>query len=438
MSRYQARSNGFTRTLTIFWLRRIFHEMLSFRAAHGVFPQPEQFQEFLVQHPDLMDGNSWMPYYTKDFLFSADAREHWRLPDIEDLPPLKHQIEKKKVHDSKNRPSVGNAEVLRRFAYAILKTAKLTNQRRAAVINETFPVIQSHIMRIRAQSLQAVEPYSETQAYFWTQMLYAAVESFPPSSGLDITKLSYESFKVLFPDLLAADDVWKEYYIPEQWNSVEARMRIMLPKLKPLPNILQQPDQSRIEETVTSMLDEKYGSNEKQSAFQGRPSMEELFVQVRWAVKATAKSGRDSPDTHAGLLRRVFDRLIDTDPESKETSLAGAAWDAVSFLYDGKKVTAAAFWSRVVLNAFWSMDESFQKDSAQLQAKEPGNEADRARTDLFSRFLTASPELVWEGLWRLYYTEDRWESEDAGEMLLPPDRRPLQAYIVKLHKEDAW
>lgn len=161
----------------------------------------------------------------------------------------KTQMGKKKPTQSKqeeendNRPLVvgNNADVLKGFAYEILKTARSTNQRRGAVINETFPTIQSHIMRLRAQALQAVElePYSETHAYFWTQMLHAAVESVPSSSGLDITKLSYESFKVLFPDSLAADDdVWKEYYTPKQWTSMEARMGIVLPKLKPLPNVL--------------------------------------------------------------------------------------------------------------------------------------------------------------------------------------------------------
>ncbi|KAK2763350.1 hypothetical protein FQN54_009986 [Arachnomyces sp. PD_36] len=422
------------RTMTIFWLHRIYFAMLTFRQANGSFPQREKFKEFLVEYPDLMDGKSWMPHYTKDHLFGSSARENWRLPDLEPLPQFIAQS--KKEHTKETTDDANNtADLLRRSAYIILKTAWSTNQRRATVINEMFPAIEKRIMRLRAQSPCSVEPFSQTQAYFWVQMVHAAVQSLPPDSGLDITRLTFESFMVLFPELLASNDAWKEYYTPEQWYSIDARMNTVLPKIKPLPNILQSPEQTRVDKAIGVALDEKL-SQDDPSTFDGRPSTEELFLRVRFIVKDTAElSPNDSnpPETHAELLRRIFNRLIEIDPETRGTgaSLASAAWAAVSALVEEREITSATFWSQMVLGAFCSMDSSFQAQASRFRAKEIGVEKDKARNELFSQFLTASPELCWDRLWRIYYSDEVWKSQDAKDMQMLPDRRAIPAYIAK-------
>jgi ubiquitin carboxyl-terminal hydrolase L3 len=378
-------------------------------------------------------------------LFSPEAKETWRLPDLEPLPQFLSLPEEKQVAAAEHeiKKPFGNAYILKRFAYAIVKTCKSTNRRRAAVINETLPAIQSHLVRLRATSPQVFEPYSQTQAYFWIQMLHAAIESMPPSFALGMTKLSFESFTILFPELLADDNVWKEHYSPARWNSIEARMRTILPDLKPLPNVVQAPDENRVNAAVSSTVDEKYSAEKDTSTLYGRPSTEELFMEVRWAVKQTTdrtagKGAESPPETHAELIRRIFDRLVAVDPQSTEratNTLSTAAWDAVSFLHERNRFTHAVFWSQMVLNAFMRMDASFRKQVTQCRVKPPGSEGDAERTQLFSRFLSGSPELCWDGLWRLHYSDEVWRSADAGRMYILPDKRKIPAYVNERNVE---
>jgi ubiquitin carboxyl-terminal hydrolase L3 len=447
--------NALARTLTIFWLHQIYFLILSFRASYGSFPEAKEFDAFLQTYPDLMYGRLWTSHYSKDLLFSPEAKETWRLPDLEPLPQFMSLAEKEQIAPAEDgiKKSSGNASILKRFAYAILKTSKSRNRRRAAVINETLPVIQSHLVRLRAKSPQAFEPYSETQAYFWIQMLHAAVESMPSGSALDIGKLSFESFTILFPELLAHDDVWTEHYSPARWNSIEARMQTILPDLKPLPNVLQAPDENRVKAAVSSTLNEKYSAERDRSALYGRPSVEELFMEVRWAVKQTtnqtavkdvfmevrwAKDADSPPETHTELIRRVFDRLVAVDAQSKEkvtNTLSTAAWDAVSFLHEGNRFTHAVLWSQMVLGAFTRMDASFHTQVTQCRTKLDAPGRDTERTQLFSRFLSGSPELCWDGLWRLYYSDEVWRSADAGRMYILPDKRKIPAYVDERNAE---
>lgn len=406
--------------------------MVSYRSAHGVLPSADHFREFLLEYRDLMDDRPWAQYYTKDLLFSQEAKDAWRLPDLQPLPTQTHPSPKKPIPVERKKPQPKrNADILKRYAYAILKTAKSTNQRRAAVINDTFPIIQRHIMRLRAQSVEDVEPYSETQAYFWTQMVHAAAQSVPEGSVLDITELSYESFSVLFPELLGADDAWKEYYTPEQWNSIEARMSTVLPTLKPLPNVLSMPGEKQVEESISSMLDERLSPDPKGSSYQGCPGIEELLLKVQWAVKSTAEPTDESaiPDTHAKLIRRIFVRLVSEAPE-KNSSDVGEAWAAISHLVSEKQVTKAAFWSQMVINAFCGMDDRFHGEVERFRGMvEDAGHQERTRNGLFEKFLTVNPELAWEDLWQVYYSDETWNSEDVKEMYVMPDRRALPAYI---------
>ncbi|KAK2801901.1 hypothetical protein FQN51_005050 [Onygenales sp. PD_10] len=331
-------------------------------------------------------------------------------------------------------PTRTNAEVLRRFAYNILREAKTTNRRRAAIINETFPTIQSHLMRLRAQSPQTAEPYSMTHAYFWVQMLHAAIESLPAGSGLDITKLSFDSFRILYPDLLPGDDVWKEFYSVTKWHSVPGRMNVAVPDLKPLPNVLEQPDQNQAEGSAMSTLGEKPTHRDSTPS---RPTTEELFFKVRCAIKESSDSYTLA--AHALMIRNGFDELLNTDPESRGrgTSYASAAWYTVSFPADKKAFTKLVFWTQLVLGAYSTMDSSFHQAAAEIRRYEQGdnnnnNYNSSKRNELFSRFLDSRPELCWEELWRVYFTEETWRrSVDSPRPYILPDRRGIPVYVAE-------
>ncbi|KLJ10140.1 hypothetical protein EMPG_14470 [Blastomyces silverae] len=499
------------RTLTIFWLHQIYLAMLSFRESAGSFPAREKFSEFLLENPDLMHGRSWDLYYSKDVLFSPAAKDGWKLPDSRPLPQFisrrvesqqpttqdHHEKNKAKSVQAQTRLNDTTPEILKRFAFATLKAMKLTNRRRAAVINETMPVLQSHIIRLRAASLTTttpsspsrsanptikIDPYSITQAYFWIQMLHAAIESVPASSGLDIRNITFESFRILFPELLAADDIWKQYYTEKRWTSIEGRACTVLPDLKPLPNLLQTPSQSHVQQAVASTLDEKYAQSSSSTSLYsyGRPSVEELFLEVRWAVKEAREYGGGSysaiPSTHPMLIYRIFTRMLDTEIQQSDgddndrrrrriVSLSSAGWDAVSFLHhhhhhqqrqpeqahqqesekehhhhhhphqqSPQNFTAAVFWSNIVLHAFLETDNSSPfhsryTSSARTTHHTTSSQQVALRVQFFEEFLLANPELCWEGLWRLYYSDELWRSEDARAMYVVPDRRGIPAFV---------
>ncbi|KAE8389110.1 hypothetical protein BDV23DRAFT_173295 [Aspergillus alliaceus] len=425
--------NTLHRTMTIFWLHQIYLQILSFREKNGALPHRDRFSEFLEQHPDLMRGRLWAEYYTKDVIFSPEAKEGWRLPDLQPLPQYISQMKTPRIAGNIAQSPKGNAEIYQRFAYTILRAVKSMKRRRAAIINESLPLIQSYIIHLRAQSPGLLEPYSETQAYFWIQMLHAAVESVPQTMSVDITGLSFNNFAILFPDLLASQDVWKEYYSPKQWDSMEARMQTVLPKRRPLPNIFPTPPQTQLDKTIASRLDEKYPMHDGPSVMDGRPGPEELFLRVQWAVNGTSATDLEtnyngSLDTHAALIRRMFIRIIVTGSTQSKTSISRALWDEISFLHERGQFTCAAFWSQMILTAFGGMDAAFHEQVSRVRDDERIG-ADGLQARLFSQFLSANSELTWEGLWSLYYSEEVWKSEDAGVVYILPDRRTVPAYI---------
>lgn len=419
-------------------MHQIHLQMLLARQKTGVLPSYDKFIGFLRQCPELMDGRAWDQYWSKDVLFGSEAREAWVLPDLKPLPRYTPSAQANKPKNIQSPQS--NAQIYQRFAYGIVKAVKSTDQRRAAIINDTLPIIQSYLIQLRSksQSTEKIDSYSLTQAYFWIQMTHAAVASIPPGKSMDISKLSFETFGILFPELVGAEDLWKDYYTPEQWNSVEARMRTVLPRKKPLPNFFQPPSQTQVEKAIASRLDEKYvvHDGDTSSGLDGRPSSEELFLRVRWAVKSTMSMNekRDdydgSADSHAALLRRLFCRLIMTDPDGTSGTLVSqVVWEEMSFLHGRGQYTCAAFWARMIVAAFARMDAAFKSQVEEYRGLVEEAEVEAAETLLFSQFLSASMELCWERLWATYYSDEVWKSKGAADGYVVPDKRPLPAYI---------
>jgi hypothetical protein len=81
--RWLAASHGATQkyheTLTVFWARVIYHAV---QQSSDV----ADFETFISQHPDLLNTRLTDMYYSKDTLWSAQARESWVEPDLQPLP----------------------------------------------------------------------------------------------------------------------------------------------------------------------------------------------------------------------------------------------------------------------------------------------------------------------------------------------------------------
>jgi hypothetical protein len=70
--------------MTTFWLLEIQTAIYTYKHDNNIdgFPRKNDFQKVLLHSPTLMYGRMWSLYYSKDLLFSPEAREYWRLPDL--------------------------------------------------------------------------------------------------------------------------------------------------------------------------------------------------------------------------------------------------------------------------------------------------------------------------------------------------------------------
>jgi hypothetical protein len=66
-------------TMTRFWVRLVAH------AVSGR-PEIEDFDEFLATYPLLLDKNTPLRHWSRDAMFSPDARAEWCEPDLAGLP----------------------------------------------------------------------------------------------------------------------------------------------------------------------------------------------------------------------------------------------------------------------------------------------------------------------------------------------------------------
>ena len=60
-------------------------------APQASFPDdvsPSDFSRFLLLNPQVVDGNLWADYYSKDVMMSPTAKEGMVLPDKKPLPSI--------------------------------------------------------------------------------------------------------------------------------------------------------------------------------------------------------------------------------------------------------------------------------------------------------------------------------------------------------------
>ena len=72
-------SEKYHQTITIVWLRLV-------EAAMRQFPGGGTLEDFLRQHPELLDQNLPFQFYSRERLLSDGARSAWVEPDLKALP----------------------------------------------------------------------------------------------------------------------------------------------------------------------------------------------------------------------------------------------------------------------------------------------------------------------------------------------------------------
>jgi hypothetical protein len=78
VARLHGASDKFHDTMTQSWVRLV--------AFHRASSQATTFEGFLADNPGLLDRSLLERHYTRDLLFSDDARSGWIEPDLRELP----------------------------------------------------------------------------------------------------------------------------------------------------------------------------------------------------------------------------------------------------------------------------------------------------------------------------------------------------------------
>lgn len=391
--------------MSIFWLYQIQLAAVAYQADKNLaeFPSRADFGDILLLTPSLMNSGLWKSYYSKDLLFSPEARASWHLPDLQPLPSFQPRAMALKQDAGQVQD---DAYRLPRFAFAVVQKTLSSKLRRGGMVKQALQALQMSTIRLRAGN-PSVPPYSETQAYFWIQLVHSLLKSLEigtvfPSSNFDVpgSALTFEAFITLF-DVSGAE--WTTYYTPKTWDSIPARMAFVNPDRKPLPNFFASPSPAKMELARVRMVN---AATHRFVAPPELPPRDELEFAAAVLIDEAGLEGSLSVASHAGLLQHLYQRLA----APKEAGVSGAVAVEVALeLAKTLGMTQSMFWVQ------------------QVQISMAGV----VGVESFEAFVTKSAHLAYEDLPLLYYSPELWESSEARGMFVPSDRRPLSSIVSK-------
>lgn len=397
------------RTMTIFWLHQIQVAAIEYQAKENrdEFPPRNEYADIVFSAPHLMNSGLWRSYYSKDLLFTPKARENWHLPDLQPLPST---AQPKTSEKPKQHRVTSDINRLPRFAFSVVQKTISSNLRRGGVVKQALEALQSSTMRLRASD-SSVPPYSETQAYFWIQIIHAYIRSLEAEpSSKDTFKgqpstLTFDAFKSLFG---ITGDEWQQYYSRSKWESIPARMSFVIPDQKALPNVFGMPSQARMDLARTQMIN---AINHRSTVSADLPPQEDLdfLAAILMDEAKLIPESELNVVSHASLLRFLFKRLTgQTKSAATSTKRGDASLASSTALEVAERVgmTQGMFWVQQIQIALAGKDV---KD--------------------FEDFVRANSYLAFEDLPFVYYSAQLWQSVEAREAYVPPDRRALSSII---------
>ncbi|KAF5228124.1 hypothetical protein FANTH_14591 [Fusarium anthophilum] len=386
------------KTMTIFWLHQIQVAAIEYQA-HSLdkFPSREDYADIVFSAPHLMNSGLWRAYYSKDLLFSPLARANYSLPDLQPLPTIK-QVTSAPVQEK----VTNDVDRLPRFAFSVVQKTLSSKLRRGGVVKQALEALQSSTMRLRASDY-SVPPYSETQAYFWIQIIHAYTHSLEVESS-ESQFTTYEAFKSLFD---IKGDEWREYYSQSTWESIAARMAFVNPDKKPLPNIFNLPSQARKDLARSQMIN----ATNHRSTNTDLPSSEDLDFLAAILIDEAKLIPESELNvaSHASLITFLFNRLSENTKSPATSTIRGDASLASSTALEMAK------WTGLTQAMFWVQ----QIQIALARRKEIG----------FEEFIKGNSGLAFEELPFVYYSPQLWGSVEARDGYVMPDRRGLSSIV---------
>ncbi|KAM0075429.1 hypothetical protein ACKRZS_012518 [Fusarium odoratissimum] len=387
------------KTMTIFWLHQIQVAAIEYQAKSHLdkFPSREDYADIVFSAPHLMNSGLWRSYYSKNLLFSQLARDHYSLPDLQPLPTIKQA-----TSAPLREKAVNDVDRLPRFAFSVVQKTLSSKLRRGGVVKQALEALQSSTMRLRASD-SSVPPYSETQAYFWIQIIHAYTRSLEVESS-ESQFTTYEAFKSLFD---IKGDEWREYYSQSTWESIAARMTFVNPDKKPLPNIFGLPSQARKDLARSQMIN----AMNYRSTDTDLPPTEDLDFLAALLVDEAKLIPESELNvaSHASLIRFLFNRLTEKTKSTATSTKRGDASLASSTALETAK------WTGLTQAMFWVQ---------QIQIALAG------RKDMgFEEFIKGNSGLAFEDLPFVYYSPQLWGSVEARDGYVMPDRRGLSSIV---------
>ncbi|PYH35364.1 uncharacterized protein BO87DRAFT_458085 [Aspergillus neoniger CBS 115656] len=384
----------FNRCLVTFWTLQLQHGIWDYRmhTMSANLPSREEFPKILRHSASLMNTYLWKSYYS--FNPVSRPRDVWSIPDLRPLP-----IQTDYLRDPATVPRIDKRpDRLMRYAFAVMQYVRNTGTAREQVITQALVALQQTTMRARTSD-STVETYSETQAYFWIQIVNAALRSLDDEKrAIDTPEMSYEAFQDTFHLKPAG---WEEYYSNKVWNSVAARSQFVMPDLKPLPNIiaaLPSKETRRISEAIPEL-----------------PSAEELTFRTRMACEGLTPTLQQSGPpvlSHAHLLFYLHNRFTQDGGKMSREKLKSRARELFSEIA-GPMVAGATH------RNFWIQ---------QVGVAVSNSDIGRGHST-FPEFIMSNLHMVFEGLHSIYYGPEVWNSANAVEKILAPDRRRMEPIV---------
>jgi len=388
----------------MFWMYSLDLAISSFAKNNVCFAD---FERVLLSSSSLMNASLWETYYSKGLMFSEESKDYWRLPDLKPLPVLAASPTPRRRGASIGIIEVDSDRMLR-FAFTVVqKYLTSPNTRRGFIVKHALSSLQSTTQRVRASN-PTIAPYSETQAYFWIQVVHAAFASFIENSersAISVSQLSYANFQTLYN---ISPTVWKEHYSKKRWTSIEARIAFSTPDLKPSPNF--------IKPESTGLTNIHFNGDTEQKLLNVSPelpSAEELAFLTSLINEEVRTIPHPIPSeitSHAHLLLLLYERLVTfklKEPHGKISQDRSTVIDQLSG-YHADSRTCITFWYEMVMKAVSKAEQDEQSFH-----------------DSFDTFLRSNQHLAYENLPFCYYNQELWDSWKAKTTFLAPDRRSL-------------
>ena len=469
-------------TMSIFWCHIINLALSSFVLSDSYDESLNEevlFVQFLEMFPSLMWSSLWTKHYSKSLLMSPKAKTEFVLPDLSPFPAYitlqnttmitnqNENVTNDELNDDEffyayENSNLFNFNEIDLIRICFLKLQKLNMERRAKIVNDLMDSLQKLLMRLRASGNSKLI-YSQTQIYFWIQIINAALASLQfTSNDISTDDLNFHSFCILFPEFISNQNppMYEIYYSKDRFESMEARRSFITPDKKALPNFFtkRQVNFSFIQENIqrvpftllkmlsTDIIDllQSDKVDEWENNLKGYQMSDNLLLD-------SIQNGKIEFISHLDMIRMMYIHIITgwelgirgtvavtkivddfesywmkneiqssefpdcNDVESKETIKSNILGNRFNRSYSG--ITHLHFWIQMI--SICITKSTYYHQNA-LQS--------------FTEFISCFPELLYDRLWNSYYSHQSCFSPEARTMVLPADITPLPAFIKRNKK----